>query len=63
MEKHIVDVLEKFIPDYEKYSAIFLKLLYRKDDIRYKLQFSLNKVDPLIEQEIKAKILNEVHRN
>ncbi len=62
LEKHIVDVLEKFIPDYEKYSAIFKIVNIGKDDIRYKLQFSLNKVDPLIEQEIKAKILNEVHK-
>lgn len=62
LEKQIVSVLEKFIPNYEKYSANFKIANIGKDDIRFKLQFSLNKVDPIIEQEIKATILNEIHK-
>ncbi len=61
LEKQIVSVLERFIPNYEKYSANFKIANIGKDDIRYKLQFALIKVDPLIEQEIKATILNEIH--
>jgi len=62
LEKQIVSVLERFIPNYEKYSANFKIANIGKDDIRYKLQFALIKVDPIIEQEIKATILNEVHK-
>ncbi len=61
LEEQILNTLEKFIPSYEKYSAVFKIVSIGKDDIKYKLQFSLNKVDPLVEQEIKAKILNEIH--
>lgn len=62
LEKQIVSVLERFIPNYEKYSANFKIAGIGKDDIKYKLQFALIKVDPIIEQEIKATILNEVHK-
>lgn len=62
LEKQIVSVLERFIPNYEKYSANFKIANIGKDDIRYKLQFALIKVDPQIEQEIKATILNEIHK-
>ncbi|MBK6546640.1 MAG: mechanosensitive ion channel [Saprospiraceae bacterium] len=62
IEAKINEVLYIYSPHYEAKSSNFRIANLGKDEVRYKLQFKLIRIDPVLEQEIKANILNEIHK-
>lgn len=58
----IYQILDTYPEGIEKESNVFKIISIEKEEIRYKLQFKLKQVNPLLESEVKAKVLDEVHR-
>lgn len=57
----IFQILDDYTTLIEPESSTFRITSLVKDEIKYKFQFKLKQVNPLLEQEIKAKVLEEVH--
>ncbi len=55
-------ILENYADDLEKDTELFKIISIEKDEIRYRLQFTLKQVSLLIEQEIKSRVLEEIHQ-
>ena len=61
-QNHIFKILEEYKTEIEVNSNNFKIISVEKDSVRYKLQFKMDQINPILEQEIKARVLEEVQR-
>lgn len=61
LQDHVFGILDEYKSEVELNSSNFKIISIEKDAVRYKLQFKMFQINPAIELEIKAKILEEVN--
>jgi small-conductance mechanosensitive channel len=60
IEIQILNILKEYLDHMEAGSELFTITAIERNEIRYRLQYTLKQVNPQIEQEIKAKVLEEI---